>query len=102
MKSLFYNLAYGALSDAEDDGVSEEWYMFKDKEHGVKDMHELGSPFKSSIYLTNPGNQDWIDYIGQKTSDVYDAYDFDGYQIDQLGGRGTLYDYSALPSLSRL
>lgn len=94
MKSLFYNLAYGALSDAEDDGVSEEWYMFKDKEHGVKDMHELGSPFKSSIYLTNPGNQDWIDYIGQKTSDVYDAYDFDGYQIDQLGGRGTLYDYS--------
>lgn len=94
MKSLFYNLAYGALSDAEDDGVSEEWYMFKDKEHGVKDMHELGSPFKSSIYLTNPGNDAWIEYIGQKTSDVYDAYDFDGYQIDQLGGRGTLYDYS--------
>lgn len=94
MKSLFYNLAYGALSDADDDGVSEEWYMFKDKNHGVKDMHELGSPFKSSIYLTNPGNDDWIEYIGQKTSDVYDAYDFDGYQIDQLGGRGTLYDYS--------
>lgn len=94
MKSLFYNLAYGALSDAEDDGVSEEWYMFKDTNHGEKDMHELGSPFKSSIYLTNPGNDDWIEYIGQKTSDVYDAYDFDGYQIDQLGGRGTLYDYS--------
>ena len=93
MKSLFYNLAYGALSDAEEDGVSEEWYMFKDDNHGTIDTHILGSPFKSSIYLTNPGNDDWIDYIGQKTSDVYDVYDFDGYQIDQLGGRGTLYDY---------
>lgn len=93
MKSLFYNLAYGALSDAEEDGVSEEWYMFKDDNHGTIDAHILGSPFKSSIYLTNPGNDGWIDYIGQKTSDVYDVYDFDGYQIDQLGGRGTLYDY---------
>ena len=93
IKSLFYNLAYGALSDAEEDGVSEEWYMFKDDNHGTIDAHILGSPFKSSIYLTNPGNDGWIDYIGQKTSDVYDVYDFDGYQIDQLGGRGTLYDY---------
>lgn len=93
MKSLFYNLAYGALSDAEEDGVSEEWYMFKDDNHGTIDAHILGSPFKSSIYLTNPGNDGWIDYIGQKTSDVYDVYDFDGYQIDQLGGRGTLYGY---------
>lgn len=93
MKSLFYNLAYGALSDAEEDGVNEEWYMFKDGNRGTIDTHILGSPFKSSIYLTNPGNDGWIDYIGQKTSDVYDVYDFDGYQIDQLGGRGTLYDY---------
>lgn len=93
MKSLFYNLAYGALSDAEEDGVSDEWYMFKDDNRGTIDAHILGSPFKSSIYLTNPGNDGWIDYIGQKTSDVYDVYDFDGYQIDQLGGRGTLYDY---------
>lgn len=93
MKSLFYNLAYGALSDAKEDGVSEEWYMFKDNNLGTIDAHILGSPFKSSIYLTNPGNDGWIEYIGQKTSDVYDVYDFDGYQIDQLGGRGTLYDY---------
>ena len=52
MKSLFYNLAYGALSDAADDGVKEAWYLFKDKKHGNKDYHPLGSPFKSNIYLT--------------------------------------------------
>ena len=37
MKSLFYNLAYGALADAEEDGVQEEWYIFKDANHVLKD-----------------------------------------------------------------
>ncbi len=93
MKSLFYNLAYGALADAADDGVQEEWYIFKDANHTQKDCHELGSPFKSSIYLVNPGNEAWIDYIAKQNSDVYAVFDFDGYQIDQLGGRGDTYDY---------
>lgn len=93
MKSLFYNLAYGALADAEEDGVQEEWYIFKDANHVLKDCHELGSPFKSSIYLVNPGNESWINYIAKQNSDVYAVFDFDGYQIDQLGGRGDTYDY---------
>lgn len=94
MKSLFYNLAYGALSDAADDGVKETWYLFKDKKHGNKDYHPLGSPFKSNIYLTNPALQEWRDYMAQQNNDVYEVFDFDGYQIDQLGGRGELYDYN--------
>ena len=94
MKSLFYNLAFGALSDAEADGVKEEWYLFKDKKHGNKDYHPLGSPFKSNIYLVNPGLQAWKDYMVQQNNDVYDVFSFDGYQIDQLGDRGSLYDYN--------
>ena len=93
MKSLFYNLAYGALSDAEDDGVKEEWYLFKDKNHSTKDYHPLGSPFKSNIYLVNPGLQAWKDYMVKQNNEVYDVFSFDGYQIDQLGGRGDLYGY---------
>ncbi len=93
MKSLFYNLAYGALDDAAEDGIKEEWYLFKDKNHASKDYHALGSPFKSSIYLVNPANEEWIDYISSQNDDVYAVFDFDGYQIDQLGWRGDLYDY---------
>lgn len=93
MKSLFYNLAYGALADAAEDGVQEEWYLFKDASHVRKDCHELGSPFKSSIYIVNSGNEAWIDYITKQNSDVYAVFDFDGYQIDQLGDRGETYDY---------
>lgn len=94
MKSLFYNLAYGALDDAAQDGVEEEWYIFKDKTHTEKDCHELGSPFKSSIYLVNPANVEWQQYLVQQNEDVYQVFDFDGYQIDQLGGRGETYDYN--------
>ncbi len=94
MKAIFYNLCFGALDDAGEDGVKDDWYMYKDQDHQTKDMHELGAPFKSSIYLVNPANAEWLGYIGEKTDDVYETLEFDGYQIDQLGGRGRLYDYN--------
>ncbi len=94
MKAIFYNLCFGALDDAAEDGVQEDWYMFKDARHQNKEMHVLGAPFKSSIYLVNPANSEWLSYIGEKTDDVYDQLGFDGYQIDQLGVRNALYDYN--------
>lgn len=95
MKSIFYNLCFGALSDAANDGVKEEWYIFKDKNHQTKDLHDLPQPFFwSDIYLINPGNREWQNYLVQRNKDVYAVFDFDGYQIDQLGNRGTVYDYN--------
>ena len=93
MKAIFYNLCFGALDDAAQDGVKESWYIFSDNGRNNKDMHALSAPFKSSIYLVNPGNPQWQEYLGEKTDDVYSVLDFDGYQIDQLGYRGTRYDY---------
>lgn len=94
MKAMFYNLAFGALNNAGADGVKEEWYLFKDENHLKKDSHHLDPPFRSSIYLTNPGNQEWQNYITGRHNDIYKVFDFDGYHIDQLGNRGTVYDYS--------
>lgn len=91
MKSLFYNLAYGALSDAASDGVPSQWYLYKDANQTNRDYFPLGSPFKSSIYLLDPSNTDWQQYISTKNNDVYSVFNFDGYQVDQLGERGTLY-----------
>lgn len=93
MVTLFYNLAYGALDDAATDGVADEWYVFTDRNHTTKDVHELGAPFKSSIYLLDPSNPEWQEYLGDRNDDVYEVFAFDGYQIDQLGGRGTRYNY---------
>ncbi|NDW11052.1 glycoside hydrolase family 66 protein [Dysgonomonas sp. 520] len=92
MKTMFYNLCYGATKDAAADGVSEEWYIFKDRDHAEKDYHDL-SGGRSHIWITDPGNKQWQDYLIARNKDVYQVFDFDGYHIDQLGWRGDRYDY---------
>lgn len=95
MAAMFYNLAFGALKDAKSDGVQDEWYIYTDNSHSTKDVHELSSSFfKSSIWLTNPANSQWQQYIADNTNDLFRVFDFDGFHIDQLGNRGkSLYTY---------
>ncbi len=94
MKAMSYNLCYGALNDAAADGVSDEWYMYKDQSHNNKVVLNLSAPFKSDIYLMNPGNTLWQQYLAAKTQDMYNVYAFDGYHVDQVGDLGTHYDYN--------
>jgi len=98
MRSMFYNLAFGALNDAAADGVAEEWYAYKDAGHGTKDKHDLPQPFfKSDIFVLDAGNTNWQNYIAAKNADVYGALDFDGYHVDALGDRGSLYTFNGQP-----
>jgi len=97
MKSIFYNLAFGALSDAASDGVPSQWNLYKDASQVNRDFHPLGAPFKSNIYLLDPSNTGWQQFIAAKNNDVYATFGFDGYQVDQLGNRGQLYDASGAP-----
>lgn len=92
--SMFYDLCYGALEWAEKDGVDPTWYLFKDKNHSSRDYHPLSAPFRSNIYLVDPGNEGWLDYFADRVDEVYEVFDFDGFHIDQLGGRGNRYNYA--------
>lgn len=94
MKAMFYNLCYGALADGPSEGVAEEWYMYKQTGHTDKDVLPLSNAWKSNIYLLNPENSDWQKYLAERNDDVYANFDFDGFHIDQVGNRGTVYDYS--------
>lgn len=95
MKAIFYNLCFGALDDAEKDGVKmKEWGMFTDNTHSNQDKHSLPSSWKSDIYLLDPSNKEWLNYICDRNEEVYQNFDFDGFQIDQLGHRGDRYNYS--------
>ncbi|MGN0233371.1 MAG: glycoside hydrolase family 66 protein [Bacteroidaceae bacterium] len=94
MKSIFYNLCYGALSDAVEDGVSNTCFLYTDAAHTNRDCHKLPSSWKSDIYVVNPGMTTWTYYMNKRIAEVYDHLDFDGFQIDQLGYRGTLYNIS--------
>jgi dextranase len=93
IRSMFYNLIYGAWSEAEDDGVSAEWYVYTDNTHSNRDFHPLSSPFLSNIYLLDPSNIAWQAYLQNENQIVYEHLDFDGFHMDQLGNRGSRYKY---------
>ena len=94
MKAMFYNLAFGVLDDARADGVKEEWNLYKKPGREDQDAHTLPGGWKSSIYLVDPGNAEWQDYLIERNKEVYHHLDFDGFHIDQLGSRGTRYDWN--------
>ena len=97
MKSIFYNLCYGALDGWQERGVQPEWFIFKDRNHSTIDSHDLSSTWKSDIYVVNPANEGWLNYLAERNDEVYSMLEFDGYQIDQLGWRGNVYDYDGNP-----
>ncbi|MFZ2282285.1 MAG: glycoside hydrolase family 66 protein [Lutibacter sp.] len=92
--SMSYNLLYGAWEDFASDGVSREWMLFNDSNHQNINKHALDDNWAlSDILVLNPANTLWQDYIFNKTQAIYDHLDFDGWHLDQLGNRGTVYDY---------
>ncbi len=93
MAAMMYNLAFGATKTGEADGVQPGWYLFKDAAATTRDKHSLPQPpFVSDIFLLDPGNSEWQAYLGDRNQEVYDNLAFDGFHIDQLGDRGTLYN----------
>ncbi len=99
---MFYNLCYGALDDAKTDGVSNRWFLYKNNKHSDIDKLDLSNDWKSDIYLLDPANKDWQNYIIERNNEVYNNLDFDGFHIDQVGDRGTVYETSMVSILIRL
>ncbi|WP_114782822.1 endo-dextranase [Botryobacter ruber] len=94
IKAMQYNLVFGAWDNAEADGVNREWFVFKDNTRTNRDFHPLPTPpFLSNIYLVDPSNTAWQQYLINENSKVYQQLDFDGFHMDQLGDRGTTFKY---------
>ncbi|MFS0637878.1 glycoside hydrolase family 66 protein [Mesobacillus foraminis] len=99
MKAMNYNLINGSFDNYWEDGVQVAWGLFKDGngdyDPGRQDAHVLPKGWASSkIYLSNPANKDWQDYINSKEAEVFNHFAFDGWHIDSLGPRGDLYDWN--------
>ena len=91
MASMFYNLLFGVWKKDEVQPVPLKWLMFNDRHHNSVDRHIL-SGF-GDIQLADPSNKDWQEHIFEETATVYENLNFDGWHLDQLGNRGTLYNY---------
>ncbi|MHB1922144.1 MAG: endo-dextranase [Chitinophagaceae bacterium] len=99
MMAMSYNLAYGALNNAGSDGVLDSWFLYDDQPPVTKQVFNLPNPpFKSNIYLLDPSNLGWQQYIAARNKEMYQVFNFDGYHIDQLGDLNkTLYNDQGLP-----
>jgi dextranase len=94
IKAMAYNLIYGAYENASNDGVQNSWRLFTDTAHQYPDKHELPDSWASDIYIINPANTTWQNYLINEMNKVFQAFNFDGWHIDQLGNRGNRYDYN--------
>ncbi|MDQ0194487.1 glycoside hydrolase family 66 protein [Paenibacillus wynnii] len=93
MKAMNYNLLFGAYADAEKEGVKREWGLFKDPTHAEQDKHPLPKEWASDIYMYDPSNPEWQNYLIDKELKTFEALPFDGWHVDQLGDRGMLWNY---------
>ena len=106
-KCMFYDLVYGVTGrmvngkpetvDNFDghDGINSDWGWID--WHKKKDdsyvFHQVQYPLGDwpSIYVMNPGNQDWVNYLSRSINKVYQNLAFDGFHIDQLGHQRDAY-----------
>jgi dextranase len=101
MAALAYNLMYGAYDDyATESGLSLSSGMFTSPldTNGYsladQDRHELNIAGWETqrLYLFNPADQSWRDWIALQFQTAFAALPFDGWHIDTLGERGPRYD----------
>jgi dextranase len=98
MMAANYNLMYGGYFDYVKDGAKPEWGLYKDPNHEEQDNHPLPHTWATDrLYLFNPANKDWQNYIFNAEKDAFGVYNFDVWHVDTLGPRGTVYDYKGNP-----
>ncbi len=106
-KCMFYDLVYGVTGrmvnnkpetvDNFDghDGISSDWGWIDlhEKKGGGYDLRQVQYPLGAwpSIYVMNPGNQNWVNYLSASINKVYQNLAFDGFHIDQLGHQRDAY-----------
>ncbi|WP_372661659.1 glycoside hydrolase family 66 protein [Cohnella sp.] len=92
MKAMNYNLLFGAYENADKEGVKKEWGLFKGPAQTNQDKHPLPDSWASDIMLYDPQNTEWQDYLIGKEVEVFKLLPFDGWHVDQLGDRGSLWN----------
>ena len=98
MAAMNYNLLYGAWSGYGDEGVDYHWGLWKNRNGTDQDSFALPAGWATpTVYLFNPADRGWQNFLFAREADAFAAYPFDGWQVDQLGDRGTVYDFSGHP-----
>ncbi|GKU76495.1 glycoside hydrolase family 66 protein [Paenibacillus sp. L3-i20] len=91
-----YTMTYAALHNYQAiSGVNPQWAMYSDTAH----LSQLGFDFDDNnpdtwLWLFNPANAGWQNYIYGQYRDMITTAGFDGIHLDQMGERADPYDYN--------
>ncbi len=99
MVAMNYNLAFGGFQNYWNDGsgAKPEWGLFKTKSNNgdpqFQDFHPLPETWATQkLFLFNPGNPDWQQFLFDQERQVFENFAFDGWHIDTLGKRGGVFN----------
>lgn len=97
MSAMNYNLMYGAFTGYGQDGSGVDYHWGLWTQSNGTNQWNISLPngwATSNLYIFDPGNSGWKNYIYQQEKNVFSAYNFDGWHVDQLGNWNTMYSYT--------
>ena len=88
MSAMNYNLMYGAFAGygGHGSGVDYRWGLWT-QSNGTNQWN-ISFPngwATGNLNIFDPANSGWKNYIYQQEKNVFSAYNFDGWHVDQLG-----------------
>lgn len=98
MLGFSYNAANAAYADYGTDGsgVNSQWGLYDNSNCTGQDYWNFNGwgGVTSGLYLFNPADSGWQNYIANRENDMYAAYPFDGWHVDQLVTSNSRYTCS--------
>lgn len=89
---MAYNLGYGTVDGWEEDGVSQDWTLYENPAKTKPYRFNMPSTWETHyLNFVDPGNPGWQKYIIQRELEAVNAFDFDGWHVDQVGDPGPKY-----------
>lgn len=97
MAAMPYFMIYGALQNYQQiSKVNPQWGLYFDTSHTNQVVFDFGDDDpNTNLWIFNPFNTNWQNYIFRQYDDAILTLDFDGIHLDQMGNywNTTYYDY---------
>lgn len=90
--AMAYAMSYAAREGYEGFGIEPYAGLFLDRNHSSQLNVDFGNG-KTFLWLFNPANPAWQQWMVSQYIDAINSAGFDGIQIDQMGQRSNLFDY---------
>jgi hypothetical protein len=95
-KAMAYAMIYASRESYAGLGINPTWGLYKDALHANQFDVDFGDN-STYLYLFDPQNSNWQNYIFDEYVDAINTAEFDGIHVDQMGQRSNVYTYGGSP-----